>query len=153
MRVFSLVLVSGLLVSSCSSIDQINKNPNCVVWKDQKFFGPASVEVISKKVSWIGGCRGLHWDCKALKLTSDDGNNVMAEEIPMGFIENNRFSFFPDHPFGDYVSSAEYVAVPESQEVRTPQTVYRFNQKCSADEAILGALAVDIIGHIQKAKN
>ena len=94
----------------------------------------------------------MHWDCKVLKVSVDDDNNVMAEEIPMGFIEKNRFTFFPDHPFGNYVSSAEYVSVPEEFVVNGNSHNYRFNQKCSANEAIIGAIAVDIIDHIQKEK-
>jgi hypothetical protein len=152
MKVLSLIL-SLSLFASCSSLDSVKKNANCVVWKDQKVWGPASIEVIGKTVSWIGGCRGMHWDCKNLKIRADEDNNVMAEEIPTGFIENNVFKFFPDQPFAAYVSSAEYKANPEALEVTSSKINFRYNDKCTPEQALIGAIAVDIIGHIQKAKD
>jgi hypothetical protein len=151
MKVFLLFLISFLMVS-CSSIESIQKNPSCVVWRDQKIWGPASVEVTGKKVSWIGGCRGMHWDCKILKISVDEKNNVMSEEIPMGSIENNRFSFFPDHPFGNYVSSEFYTAIPNQMIVNSSNRSYHFTNKCEVSEAIIGAIAVDMIDHIQSEK-
>lgn len=152
MKVLSLVLSLSLL-ASCSSLESVKKNTNCVVWKDQRVWGPASIEVIGKTVSWMGGCRGMHWDCKKLKIRADEDNNVMAEEIPTGFIENNVFKFFPDQPFSEYVSSSEYKVNPENQEVISSKINFRYNDKCTPEQALIGAIAVDIIGHVQKAKD
>jgi hypothetical protein len=152
MKSLSLIL-SLSLFASCSSIDSVQKNANCVVWKDQKVWGPASIEVIGKTVSWIGGCRGMHWDCKRLKIRADEDNNVMAEEIPTGFIENDSFKFFPDQPFTDFVSSSEYKVNTEKHEVNSSKINFRYNDKCTPEQALIGSIAVDIIGHIQKVKD
>lgn len=159
-----LIFLSVLsLVVSCSSIDSIQKNPACVVWKDQKYLGPYSTEVGESKVSWSGSCRGAHWKCRTVDVSFDENKNVMFGEINIGKIEGENFNSSVQLSTNGHKPAIVYTALrayPTLKEVHasfsgadvTDQTVYRYNDKCSSDQAIIGGIALGMIAEIQKEK-
>lgn len=160
-----LTLLSVLvLAASCSSVESIQKNPACVVWKDQKYLGPYSTEVIESKASWSGSCRGAHWQCRKVDVSFDENKNVLINgETNVGKIEGNNFNYSEKtgttngKPLITYTALRAY---PELKEVHasisgadvTDVTVYRYNDKCSVDQAVIGGVALGMIAEIQKEK-
>lgn len=146
-----------VLVSACSSVDTIKKKSVCVVWKDQKYMGPYSTEVVAKKVSWKGSCQGAHWKCQDVEISYDDNLNVFAKSENIGQIANNEFQYVAKdatHPVITYTSIRVY---PEVKEVRasvlentvSTETVYHYNDKCSFEDTIVGGIALGLISKIQ----
>jgi len=151
------------LAASCSSVDSIQKSPACVVWKDQKYLGPYSTEVAETKVSWSGSCRGAHWKCRTVDVSFDENKNVMIGEMNIGKIEGMNFNSSVKLDSPDQKMAIIYTALrvyPGLKEVHasvsgtdvTDQTIYRYNDKCSSDQAIIGGIALGMIAEIQKEK-
>ena len=150
------------LAASCSSIDSINKNPACVVWKDQKYLGPYSTEVIESKVAWKGACKSGHWNCQIVEVSFDENKNVLLNgETSVGKIEDLNFS--SSVKTADQKALITHTALrayPTLKEVRasisdadvTNETIYRYNDKCSTDQAIIGGIALGMIAEIQNVK-
>ncbi len=160
-----LMILSVLaLAASCSSVDSINKNPACVVWKDQKYLGPYSTEVTATKAAWSGSCRGAHWKCRTVDVSFDESKNVLINgETNIGKIEGVNFNYSLKTQTADQKSLITYTALrayPTLKEVRasvsgadvTEETVYQYNDKCSSDQAIIGGIALGMIAEIQKEK-
>lgn len=160
-----LMILSVLtLAASCSSIDSINKNPACVVWKDQKYLGPYSTEVTESKAAWSGSCRGAHWKCRTVDVSFDENKNVLIDGATnIGKIEGADFKYSLKTQTADQKSLITYTALrvyPTLKEVRasisgadvTEETVYKYNDKCSSDQAIIGGIALGMIAEIQKEK-
>lgn len=152
------------LTASCSSIDSINKNPACVVWKDQKYLGPYSTEVIESKVAWKGACKSGHWNCQTVDVSFDENKNVLLNsETSVGKIDGVNFSYTIKTEAADQEPLITYAALrvyPTLKEVRasisgadvTDETVYYYNDKCSTDQAIIGGIALGMIAKIQNVK-
>jgi hypothetical protein len=145
------------LVSSCSSVDNIKKKPDCVVWKDQKYMGPYSTEVIGKKAVWNGSCQGSHWQCQTVDVSYDDNHNVFIKgSTNIGKIENNEFQYSAKDaaPLITYTALRVY---PELKEVKasvvensiTTETTYHYNEKCNSEDAVVGGIALGLISKIQ----
>lgn len=160
-----LMILSVLtLAASCSSVDSINKNPACVVWKDQKYLGPYSTEVTGSKAAWSGSCRGAHWKCRTVDVSFDENKNVLINgDTMIGKIEDVNFSYSLKTQTADQKPLITYAALrayPTLKEVRasvtgadvTEQTIYQYNDKCSTDQAIIGGIALGMIAEIQKEK-
>lgn len=159
-----LILLSVLtLAASCTSVDSIQKSPACTVWKDQKYLGPYSTEVAETKASWSGSCRGAHWKCRTVDVSFDENKNVMFGEMNIGKIEGVNFNSSVKLPTNGEKPVIVYTALrayPDLKEVHasfsgadvTDQTVYRYNDKCSSDQAIIGGIALGMIAEIQKEK-
>jgi hypothetical protein len=154
----SIIVLACFIISSCSSLDSVKKNPNCVVWKDQKYLGPYSIEVVEKKIEWTKGrCPGKKAKCEPVNLSLDENGNVFRDAVNIGKINNNEFLYTVkdgDLPLITYTSMRTY---PETSEVKgavlinnvPTETVYQYNQKCSPQEAILGGIALGLIAQIQ----
>lgn len=160
-----LIILSTLaLAASCSSVDSINKNPACVVWKDQKYLGPYSTEVVESKVAWKGACKSGHWNCQTVDVSFDENKNVLLNtETNIGKIDGVNFSYSVKTGVADQKSLITYTALrayPTLKEVRasvsgadvTNETVYHYNDKCSTDQAIIGGIALGMIAEIQNVK-
>jgi hypothetical protein len=155
---FSLSMIALLaLVSSCSSVNYIQKKAECVVWKDQKYMGPYSTEVLAKKAVWSGKCEGSHWKCQTVDVSYDESNNVFLDGTTnIGKIEKNEFQYGAKEaaPLITYTSLRVY---PELKEVRgsvventiTTETTYHYNDKCTSEDAIVGGIALGLISKIQ----
>jgi hypothetical protein len=161
----NLVIFSVLtLASSCSSLDSINKNPACVVWKEQKYLGPYSTEVAESKAAWSGACRGAHWKCRTVDVSFDENKNVLIDGVTsVGKIEGTDFKYSLKTQSVDQRPMITYTALrvyPTLKEVHasisgadvTEETVYKYNDKCSNDQAIIGGIALGMIAEIQKEK-
>lgn len=160
----SLMLLSVLvLAASCASVDSIQKSPACTVWKDQKYLGPYSTEVAETRATWSGSCRGAHWKCRTVDVSFDENKNVMIGEVNIGKIEGMNFNSSVKLDSPDQKMAINYTALrvyPDLKEVHasvsgadvTDQTVYRYNDKCSSDQAIIGGIALGMIAEIQKEK-
>lgn len=130
-----------------------------MVWKDQKYLGPYSIEVVDKKVSWNGHCQGEHWNCTVINISFDDNNNVFKDEVTIGKIEKNEFQYAlkDGSPLITYNSLRAY---PESREVKASsvvnnqasEAVYSYNEKCSSEEAIIGSISLGLILKVQNKK-
>lgn len=155
MLVFLLILVSG-----CSSVASIKKKPVCAVWRDQKYMGPYSTEVINKKVSWKGSCLGSHWRCQAVEISYDEKLNVFAKEENIGQIANNKFQYVAKDAAQPVITFTSLRVYSEAKEVRaavlentvSTETVYHYNDKCSFEDAIIGGISLGLISKIQGAK-
>ena len=158
-----LIILSVMaLATSCASVDGNNKNPACVVWKDQKYFGPYSTEVIESKVTWTGGCEGSHLKCKTVDVSFDENKNVLISGVSnIGKIDGINFNYSLKTQEADQKSLITYTALrayPSLKEVRasvsgadvTDETVYHYNDKCTSDQAIIGGIALGMIAKIQK---
>lgn len=159
-----LFIVSMLAVlSSCSSVESVQKNPACVVWKDQKYLGPYSIEVKESKVEWNGSCRGAHWKCRNVDISFDENKNVLLATESIGKIEGVNFNYSAKSVGDDQKSLITYNALrayPELKEVRatiakadvTEEVVYHYNDKCSSDQGIIGGIALGMVEEIRKEK-
>ena len=159
-----LILLSLLtLVVSCTSIDSINKSPACIVWKDQKYLGAYSIEVAETQVTWRGACQGAHWKCRTVDVSFDENKNVIVNKANIGKILGMNFNSSVEMESPDQKMAILYTALrvyPELKEVHatvsgadvTDQSIYRYNDKCSSDQAIIGGIALGMIAEIQKQK-
>ena len=146
-----------VLVSACSSVETIKKKPVCVVWKDQKYMGPYSTEVIEKKATWKGSCQGAHWKCQDVEISYDDNLNVFAKTENIGKISNNEFQYVAKETAQPLITYTSLRVYPETHEVRasvventvSTETVYHYNDKCSFEDAIVGGISLGLISKIQ----
>jgi hypothetical protein len=153
-----------LLAASCASLDSINKNPACVVWKDQKYLGPYSTEVLESKAVWSGSCRGAHWKCRTVDVSFDENKNVLIDgETNIGKIEGINFNYLIKTQTAQENSLITYTALRAYSGLKevhasvsgadvTKETIYKYNDKCSSDQAIIGGIALGMIAEIQKEK-
>lgn len=169
MKILAGLLLAATLVS-CQSMKSIEKNPNCIVWKDQEYLGPYSIEVVNKAVKWNGSCRTADYRCREVNVSYDDGNNVYKDTIIVGKIENNKFTKFEysqkdpvQKPFSEKplflfssVEASHEAKVLENTLTNSDQTViksqYKYNEKCSAEDAVIGGISLGLIEQIQKSK-
>ncbi|MBC7428461.1 MAG: hypothetical protein H7336_07615 [Bacteriovorax sp.] len=157
MKFFLWLTTAAMLVSSCSSVDSIKKNENCVVWKDQKVWGPYSVEVINKKADWTGSCKGYNRGCDEVHISLDENNNVLSNADVLGKIENNELQFAEKHALADIMNFTGVRVYPDLKTVKssiivnkiTTEESFLYNDKCSAEESITGAIALGLIGKSQ----
>lgn len=147
----------SLLAVSCSSLDSIKKNVNCVVWKDQKYLGPYSVEVVAKKAEWKGACKGYNRGCHELNISADDQNNVLSGIDVLGKIENNELKFSEKHSLAEWLNFTGVRVFADQKLVKSSVIVngtvneysYSYNEKCSPEEAIVGGVAIGLIEQAQ----
>lgn len=157
MKVNLLLVLSLVLISACSSVNSIKKKPVCVVWKDQKYMGPYSTEVVEKKAAWKGSCKGVHWKCQAVEISYDENLNVFAKEENIGKIANNEFQYVAKNATQPVITYTSLRVYPEVKEVRasvlentvSTETVYHYNDKCSFEDTIVGGIALGLISKIQ----
>ena len=158
-----IILFLLAFVISCASVESIKKSPACIVWKNQKYLGPYSTEVGETKAFWNGSCRGSHWQCRKVNISFDENKNVMVGETMIGKIEGFNFNSSVKLESADKKMTILYTALrayPDLKEVQatlsgadvTAQTDYHYNDKCSSDQAIIGAIALGMIAEIQKEK-
>lgn len=154
-KILALTMVS--LFASCASVDGINKSPNCVVWKDQKYWGPYSIEVVENKIKWDAKCKGYNSGCVALNLKIDENKNILSDEVIIGKIENNDAIMVDNHVHAKMINYKIMRASMETKELSTllddkaaPLAAYKFNDKCNAESAVLGGVALDLIQFLQK---
>jgi hypothetical protein len=158
---FNLLMISLLaLISSCSSVDTLKKKTDCAVWRDQKYMGPYSIDVVGKKSVWTGKCQGNHWKCKNIEVYYDDKNLIFLNgPVNIGKIINNEFQFAAADaaPLITYTALRAY---PETREVKASilensvntETVYHYNDKCSSEDAIVGSIALGLVWKAQEQK-
>lgn len=151
------MMVLLALVSSCSSVDNIKKKADCVVWKDQKYMGPYSTEVLAKKAYWSGDCKGEHWKCQVVDVSYDEAKNIFINStINIGKIVNNEFQFTATDA-APRITFTSLRAYPDLKEVRsailensiTTEITYHYNDKCTVEDAIVGGIALELISNIQ----
>lgn len=163
-------LFLAITLVSCQSMKSIEKNSNCIVWKDQEYLGPYSVEVANKAVKWNGSCRTADYRCREVNVSYDAENNVYKDTIIVGKIVNNKFTKFEysqkepvQKPFSEKplflfssVEASHETRVLENTLTNINQTVsktqYRYNEKCSAEDAVIGGISLGLIEQIQKSK-
>ncbi|MBY0414409.1 MAG: hypothetical protein K2Q18_09595 [Bdellovibrionales bacterium] len=145
-RFYSTILFSFLLVvSACSSISGLQKKPVCAVWKDQKYMGPYSIEVVEKQVRWSGQCQGSHWKCKEVSVSYDEANNVLMNfTTNIGVISGTIFT-----GSSKYISIASAMVLPDKKEVQAGGSIFQYNDKCSNQDAIVGTVALGLIAEAQ----
>lgn len=157
MKILLFISIIILMVSSCSSVDSINKSPHCIVWKNQEIWGPYSVDVIGKKIEWKGACKGYNRGCTEILITLDENNNVLHRADVLGKIENNELRFAEKHVLFETINFTGVRAYPEQKLVKssmiinaiTTEDSFQYNDKCSAEEAITGAVALGLISKSQ----
>ncbi len=157
MKSFLFLSIMTLTLASCSSVDSVKKNVNCVVWKDQKYFGPYSIEVIAKKVEWKGACQGTNRNCTEVVISLDESNNVLSGTDVLGKIENNELKFAEKHALSNVINFAGVRVYPEQKLVKSSvvtsgvstEESYLYNDKCSAEEAVTGTVALNLIALAQ----
>ena len=145
------------LVSSCASIDAINKSPNCTVWRDQKYWGPYSIEVVGNTVKWDAMCKAYNSGCIPLTLKLDENKNILSDEVIIGKIENNEAKMIDNHIHAKMLSYKIMRASLQNKslstlvdEQATPVEVYKLNDKCTTESALVGGVALDLIQYLQK---
>ncbi|AUN97180.1 hypothetical protein DOM21_15765 [Bacteriovorax stolpii] len=150
-----LFIMLGALVS-CASVDSIHKNANCVVWKDQQYWGPYSIEVVENKIFWNGNCKGYNSGCKELSLKVDENKNLLSDEAVIGTIANNELKLAEKHALATMINYNVMSANMEGKQLKTQTAAtepfvdsYKFNDKCSAESALLGGVALDAIYFLQ----
>jgi hypothetical protein len=149
-----------ILISSCASVESIKKNENCVVWKDQKIWGPYSIEVIEKKVEWSGSCKGNNRDCDVVLISLDENNNVFSGTDLLGKIENNELHFAKKQALSEILNFTGVRVYPELKILKSSITMnavtteenYQYNDKCTSEEAIVGAISLGLISNSQSKK-
>ncbi|MBC7712400.1 MAG: hypothetical protein H7177_03625 [Rhizobacter sp.] len=157
MKNFLLLTMAAVFTFSCSSVDSIKKNENCVVWKEQKVWGPYSVEVIQKKAEWKGSCKGYNTGCDKITISLGENNTVLSNEDVLGKIENNELHFAEKYALSDIINYTGVRAYPDLKTVKSSVTTdkitieesYQYNDKCSAEEAITGSIALALINKSQ----
>lgn len=154
-KILGLIIVS--LFASCASVDGINKSPNCVVWKDQKYWGPYSIDVVENKILWDAKCKGYNSGCVPLTLKIDENKNILSDEVIIGKIENNDAVMVDNHIHAKMINYKIVRASMETKELSTladdkasPVVAYKFNDKCTNESALLGGVALDLIQYLQK---
>ena len=163
MKLKFMLLSMFMFATSCASVDSIKKSPTCIVWKDQKYFGPYSTEVNDKKVYWNGACTGGRWKCRTVEVSFDENKNIMIGETSIGKIEGMNFNSSVKMESADQKMTILYTALrvyPDLKQVHasvsgadvTDQTIYHYNDKCSSDQAIIGGIALGMIAEIQIKK-
>jgi hypothetical protein len=159
MKNFSVLVSLSLVLSSCASIDGVKKSENCTVWKDQSFWGPYSIEVVEKNATWKGNCKGNILNCDFVKISLDENNTVLSDTNILGKIENNELHFAEKHVLSNIVNYTGVRAYPDLKIVKssftgndkvTIEDTLQYNDKCSPEEAITGAIALGLIGKFQK---
>ncbi len=157
MKSYLSFLILSFTLFSCSSVDSIKKSSNCIVWKDQKYMGPYSVDVIAKKIEWTGACIGYNRGCQEIVITLDENNNVLSGAENLGKIENGELKFSEKHSLSEVVNFTGIRAYPEQKLVKSSVVVenvsteqsFSFNNKCSAEEAVAGVVALSLIEKAQ----
>lgn len=157
-KIFSLSILA-ILLSSCASVESINKNKNCVVWRDQKYWGPYSLEVVENKIFWNGNCKAYNSGCKELSLLIDENKNLVSDGKIIGVIANDEVRFTEKHSLEGIINYKVMKASVESKQLKT-QTAetepfvdsYKFNDKCTGESALLGGVALDVINFLQTKK-
>lgn len=160
MKSFLFLSLISLTLVSCSSVDSIKKSTDCIVWKDQKYLGPYSIEVIAKKVDWKGACKGYNRGCYLVAISLDENNNVLSGTDILGKIENNELKFAEKHVFSNLINFSGARAYPDQKLVRSSivmngvisEESYSFNDKCSNEEALTGVVALTLIGKVQSGE-
>lgn len=158
MKKFLLFIMLGLL-ASCASVDSINKNANCVVWRDQNYWGPYSIEVVENKIFWNGNCKGYNSGCKELSLKVDENKNLLSDEAIVGTIAGNELKLVEKHALATMINYNVMSANMETKQLKTQTAAtepfvgsYKFNDKCSTESALLGGVALDAIYSLQMNK-
>lgn len=153
------LLASISVLTSCASVDSINKNPNCVVWRDQKYWGPYSIEVVENKVFWNGNCKGYNSGCRELTLKIDENKNLLSDEAVLGSVVNNELKFVEKHALTGIINYNVEKVNMESKMLQTQTAAtepfvdsHQFNDKCTAEAALLGGVALDAINFLQTNK-
>ena len=149
-----------LFFTSCQSMKSIETSPNCVVWRDQEFFGPYSTEVVDKKTTWDGSCRTANYQCRKVNISYDENNNILKDEIVIGKFENNKFIYTEKNSSNSLIVYTSVHVYPELKKVMATivnggaatETEYQFNLKCSSEQAAIGAIALGLIYQIQTTK-
>lgn len=152
----SLLFIMLATLASCASVDSIHKNANCVVWRDQKYWGPYSVEVVENKVFWNGNCKGYNSGCKELSLKVDENKNLLSDEAVVGTIANNELKLIEKNVLSTMINYNVMSANMEGKQLKTQTAAtepfvdsYKFNDKCSVEAALLGGVALDAIYFLQ----
>ena len=167
--IFSILFT--LLLSSCASVEKLSSSDHCEVWEDRLLFGTVNVSVANGIASWSGNCKKLWWECKSVKAhldnktrevylsVSDDQKLNWDPQKPMGKINNNVFTYSDKNPLEKYIKitpmTVDMSAYLVSYNVQIPsikqdtKVKYAFNNKCSAEEALIGALAVGAVSKLK----
>lgn len=147
------------LLSSCASVDSINKSANCIVWRDQDYWGPYSIEVVENKVFWNGNCKVYNSGCKELNLKVDENKNILSDEAIIGTVANNELRLVEKHALTGIINYTASKANMESKTLQTQTALSepfvdsdKFNDKCTPEAALLGGVALDAIKFLQSKK-
>ncbi len=150
-------LLTIALFTSCASIDGVNKSANCTVWRDQKYWGPYSIEVVNNEVKWDAKCKAYNSGCVPLFLKLDENKNILSDGVIIGKIENNEAKMVDNHIHAKMIDYKIMRASIEAKKLSTlvddkaaSVEVYNFNDKCSAESALVGGVAIDLIQYLQK---
>jgi hypothetical protein len=147
-----------MIFSSCASIKSNLTNVNCIVWKDQKIWGPYSVEVFENKAEWKGNCKSYNRNCDIVQISLDENKNVLSESVIIGSIVNNELSFLAQHVLINKTNYTAVSALMDQKKVKVTKIVnsesvielLEYNDKCTPELAIIGAVAVGAISKFQK---
>lgn len=152
-----LALTFVAFISSCASVEGINKSANCIVWRDQKYWGPFSLEVVENKIKWDTKCKAYNSGCVALNIKLDENKNILSDEVIIGKIENNDATMIDNHIHAKMLNYKMMRASLENKTLATltddkavPVEAYKFNDKCSVESALVGGVALDLIQYLQK---
>ncbi len=158
MKILAALSITMVLVS-CQSMKSIETSPNCTVWMDQEYLGPYSTEVVEKNATWAGTCRtASSYNCRKVNVSYDENNNVFKDGIIIGKIEKNKFTYTEKSSVDNLIVYTSVHVYPDLKKImasvitgdKNAETEYQYNDKCSVEQATVGAIALGLIAQVQK---
>lgn len=159
-----------LTLFGCASVDKLEQDETCKVWKESPFwFPPTAVSAYNRVASWSGHCRQLLWNCKNVSGHWEENGDITIsnhedyklnwdkQDIVIGKIVNGEFTYNSENPLAKFISYSSMKADMQNLAVKynvqafgmSNEVAIRFNKVCSAEQAILGSLVLGAVERLQ----
>lgn len=162
-------------LTACATSKDYQQATSCKVWKDEIPFGPTAVDVGDRGAYWSGQCKNLWWGCKSvstnIELNKEGKKEVFLyiseseekiswgkENASIGSISGDEFKDAQENMLEKVISLSPMKADSVSKTVSytanlhflgtTSKVTYYFNNHCSNEQALLGALAVSAVSRL-----
>ncbi len=150
-------LLLSLIMTACTSTQELKQSPSCNVWRDQPVLGPQSYQVLQNSVEVKGQCLFLLWGCMANKTDIDaqggiyhQGEGIFSSRTKIATLRGSEVEY--EKSIFDAIVSADPIVIDMDKKTATRKVNLKlmnisaedkleFNNSCKPQEVAVGAVA------------
>lgn len=159
MKKYFTILFFFSVCFSCSSTEDLRKQNNCSIWKDQGSFGVREVPIVRDTVSLKTKCLFLIWLCSSYEFRVGEDNKIYGKgpglfnsESVMASLNGDQVTYEPSiferfaksSPITLDLNTKKAYRTVEMKIIQGPKDTQEleFNNSCTQRQAAVGAVAL-----------